>query len=304
MSGGEEERAMDEPSTDLVHDGTLSVDALRRLAERPAPFAPGAPRFWDDPHISASMLAAHLDPGKDGASRRADVIDRSVAWLLPSLGLRSGDALLDLGCGPGLYAERFACAGVRVTGIDLSRRSIEYARDRATQQHLAIDYIHGDYLEIAYRGAFDAAALIYGDLCALAPASRDLLLRAVHRALKEGGRFALDVTTPRHHADTGALNRWEVRDGGFWRPHPHLVLTQGFAWPADDLYLEQYIVIEASGATTVYRNWFQDYIPATITALLEGHGFRVESVWGDLTGRPYDGAEWIGILARKGETAP
>jgi SAM-dependent methyltransferase len=208
--------------------------------------------------------------------------------------------LLDLGCGPGLYCERFARAGLRVTGIDLSHRSIDYARKRAATQNLAIDYIHGDYLEMGHRDTFDAAVLIYGDLCTLAPEPRDRLLRAVHAALKHGGRVALDVTTPRHHAHTATLNRWEARDAGFWRPHRHLLLTQGFAYPADDVYLEQYIVIEASGAMTVYRNWFQDYSRATITRLLEDHELRVESVWGDLTGQLYDDrAEWIGIVARK-----
>lgn len=286
--------------TSLIHEGALSLDGLRGLSERPPPFAPGVSLFWDDPHISASMLAAHLDPTRDVASRRPETIDRSARWLVGALGLQPGDALLDLGCGPGLYCERFARAGLRVTGIDVSRRSIDHARMRAAERHLAIEYIHGDYLKMGYRDAFDAVVLIYGDLCPLAPQPRDRLLRAVHAALKEGGVFALDVTTPRHHARTAALNHWEVRDAGFWRPTPHLMLARGFAYPERDLFLAQYIVVEANGAMAVYRNWFQDYTLATITAVLQGHGFRVESAWGDLAGQPYDDTtEWIGVVARK-----
>lgn len=291
---------MDGTRINPMRDDVLDLDALRRLSERPQPFTPGAPDFWDDPHISASMLAAHLDPAHDAASRRPAVIDRSVRWLVKALDLRPGDALLDLGCGPGLYCDRFARAGLHVTGMDMSRRSIDHARAHAAAHGLAITYVHGDYLEMEYRDAFDAVVLIYGDLCALAPEPRDRLLRAVHAALSPRGRFVLDVTTPRHHTHLATLNHWEVRDAGFWRPSPHLLLSRGFSYSEQDLYLEQYIVVETNGVVTVYRNWFQDYTRAAITDLLEGHGFHIEDTWGDLTGQPYDdSAEWIGIVARK-----
>jgi SAM-dependent methyltransferase len=287
-------------TTALSHHGALRLDILRHLSERPEPFAPGAPRFWDDPHISASMLAAHLDSTNDAASRRPSVIDASVRWLLSALDLHPDHALLDLGCGPGLYSERFARAGLRVTGIDASQRSIAYARAHATERQLAIDYRHGDYLAMNFRHDFDAVVLIYGDLCALAPAQRDHLLAAISTALKADGRFALDVTTPRRHTATGDLNHWQAYDAGFWRPTPHLVLTQGFAYPDRAIFLEQYVVIDTDTTVTVYRNWFQDYTVATITEALERHGFAIDGVGSDLTGRPADpDAEWIGVVGHK-----
>jgi len=42
---------------------------LIALQEKPNPFTSGEPLFWDDPHISRQMLAAHLDPDIDAASR-------------------------------------------------------------------------------------------------------------------------------------------------------------------------------------------------------------------------------------------
>ena len=71
------------------------------LQQKPAPFTPGEALFWNDPHISAQMLKAHLDPAIEAASRKPETIDRSVAWLIDTLALKPGDALLDLGCGPG-----------------------------------------------------------------------------------------------------------------------------------------------------------------------------------------------------------
>ena len=37
--------------------------------------------FWNDEYISEQMLKAHLDPEFDGASRKLDVIEKSVAWI-------------------------------------------------------------------------------------------------------------------------------------------------------------------------------------------------------------------------------
>ncbi|WP_242607955.1 SAM-dependent methyltransferase [Xylanimonas ulmi] len=87
--------------------------------------------FWDDDHISAQMLAAHLAPDVEAASRTHEVIDRSARWIVEVLGLGHGDRVLDLGCGPGLYACRLAHGGVAVHGVDVSRRSVAHARQVA-----------------------------------------------------------------------------------------------------------------------------------------------------------------------------
>ena len=38
--------------------------------------------------------------------------------------LKPGMKLLDLGCGPGLYAERLVRAGIEVVGVDISENSL------------------------------------------------------------------------------------------------------------------------------------------------------------------------------------
>jgi SAM-dependent methyltransferase len=270
------------------------------LQGKPAPFTPGEPLFWDDPHISQQMLAAHLDPDTDAASRRPEVIDRSVSWLIETLGLKAGDSVLDLGCGPGLYASRFAQAGFKVTGVDYSRRSIAYARQYAFENDLDIGYRYQNYLALNEVNQYDTALLIYGDFCPLNPGQRAVLLQNVHRALKPNGRFVLDVTTRENRKRTSNKNRWYAAESGFWKPGPHLVLEEGFDYPEQSIWLDQFTVIEADGKISVYRNWFQDYTPETITGELQQGGFCVEGLWADFTGQPYTPAsEWIGLVTRK-----
>jgi SAM-dependent methyltransferase len=285
----------------LVSEGALHLDLLQQLCQRPAPFAPGEELFWDDPHISQQMLAAHLDPHTDAASRRPEVIDQTVDWLVSFLGLASRATLLDLGCGPGLYCERFSRHGLVVTGIDYARTSIAYAIAHAAEHGLAIQYVRGNYLHTPFPGEFDVIVMIYGDLCVLPPAQRDTLLGKVHAALREGGHFVCDVTTRRHRQRVGLRSSWSVHARGFWQPVPHLVLMQGFDYPEQDLYLDQYIVVTEDGQIAIYRNWFQDYSLDTITSVLATHGFAVKAAWSDLAGAPYDAqSEWIGIVAHMG----
>lgn len=276
------------------------ISQLIELQQKPEPFTPGEALFWDDPHISAQMLEAHLNPDIDAASRRPDTIDCSVKWLIETLELQVGDSILDLGCGPGLYASRFARAGLQVTGVDYSRRSLEYASKYAEENNLEIAYRYQNYLELNDENEYEAAFLIYGDFCPLSPEQRARLLQNVYRALKPNGNFVLDVSTRECRKKHGINNRWSTLKSGFCKPGPHLLLEDGFEYPELSIWLDQFVVIEANGKVSVYRNWFQDYTPESITAELVQSGFSVESLWGDLTGQSCTPAsEWIGVITHK-----
>ncbi len=107
----------------------------------------------------------------------------------------------------------------------------------------------------------------------------------------------LVFTTRECRRKYGNRNRWYAAQSGFWKPGHHLVLEEGFDYPEDLIWLDQFTVIEADGKVTVYRNWFQDYTPETITAELSQGGFVVESLYSDLLGTPYmPNTEWIGLI--------
>ncbi len=280
----------------------MDILTLCEYMQRPPAFAPGETRFWTDPHIACQMLAAHLDPDSDAASRRPETIQRSCDWIVETLNLQPGDAVLDLGCGPGLYAAILARHGLQVTGIDFSQNSIDYATQIARRDGLAITYRCQDYLQLEDEACFNAALLIYGDYCPLSPQQRLRLLANVLRALKPGGYFVLDVSTPHLRQREGLKNGWYAVPSGFWKASPHLVLEQGFAYPDQDIYLDQYLVIDEQGKLSMYRNWFQDFTADTIRRELEANGFIINSLWSDLTGQPYQpDTDWIGLIAHKPE---
>ena len=87
------------------------------------------------------MLKEHLSQEHDAASRRAAIIDGQVAWIHDHLLQGNPTRILDLCCGPGLYANRLARLGHRCVGIDFSPASIAYARERSEAGGLSCTYI-------------------------------------------------------------------------------------------------------------------------------------------------------------------
>src|SRR5262245_855909 len=234
----------DTPLSRSIASVGLDLALLDRLVARPRPFAPHGAPFWDDPHIGRSMLAAHLDPDREAASRPHARIDREVDWIARQLDLRPGAAVLDLGCGPGLYCSRLARRGLRVTGIDYSDVAVSYARGQAARDGLAIDYRLADYRTLDLVGAFDVVLLIYYDFGVLVDAERDEVLRRAARALRPGGRFVFDVLTPPVLGRRAGQRTWSLcSDGGFWREDAYLALTASYHYPALDAEVDQIVVL-------------------------------------------------------------
>ena len=65
--------------------------------------------------------------------------------------------LLDVGCGTGYFSQRFAAAGLRVTGIDPSQSAIEFARSRPGD----CGYVRGSATDLPFdEGVFDYCAAV------------------------------------------------------------------------------------------------------------------------------------------------
>lgn len=277
-----------------------AFSAIFRYSAKPPLFELGETLFWDDPHVSKGMLEAHLDPAHDAASRKAETINKTIEHLVSSNILKHGDRVLDLGCGPGLYSSKLCENGIKVTGVDISKRSIDFAIRYAEEKGLNIDYRCMDFLDIDYTSEFDVVLQIYGELCTFSDEKRDELLAKICKALRTDGLFIFDVSTRVQRMKNGLRNRWYVSDGGFWRPGRHMVLEQGFDYPEHDVWLDQYIVVDDNDNISVYRNWFHDYTSQSIGQVIENAGFQIVYVWDDLTGTVYkEGGDWIAIVGRK-----
>ena len=118
-----------------------------------------ASELWTDDHTSEQMLTFHLNENIDVASRKAAFIDRSVDWIVSRFGVSNDTKVADFGCGPGLYAARLARKQAIVTGIDFSKRSIQYAVEEAERSRLSICYVNQNYLDFETEDGADPKKL-------------------------------------------------------------------------------------------------------------------------------------------------
>ena len=273
--------------------------AINDLLKKPALYQESDIPFWDDEHISKQMLEAHLNPECEGASRSFAFIDRSVAWIKDQLPPAQNIQLLDVGCGPGLYAERFTHAGYHVTGIDFSKRSIQYAKRSAAEQGLAITYLYQNYLQLSLELHFDFAVMIYCDYGALSRDNRRLLMQKIYEHLKPGGKFLLDVFSMKKYADFTESQTWTCcPDGGFWSEKPYTVLNGNDRY-GNGVTLEQVAVLTQSEASVHYL-WTTCFTKESLLKETAEAGFQACGVFSDVAGSPYTKAsQTLAVLLEK-----
>ncbi len=239
--------------------------------------------FWDDEHISKGMLEAHLNIEWDAASRKLETICKSVEWI--SSLLPKGAAILDLGCGPGLYGARLSSKGFSVTGVDVSKRSIEYAKTHDMNSQ----YLNLNYVDDELSGSYDAVLMIYCDYAALSAPERRIVLNKIKGVLKPGGFFLFDVFNESvYERKIEKAIRVEYPNGGFWYPGAHVVNEGLFLFPEERASVT-YDIIEADGEKREYLIWDTCYSLERLSAELASCGFRCREIYDDVCGAVYSG---------------
>ncbi len=246
---------------------------LKRIHEIKAaqPYVKGSHMMWTDPYISRKLLAVHLDPLNAAASRTPQAIDDTVAHIHKRI--RPGSRILDLGCGPGLYAGRLAALGHHVTGVDFSENSIEYAKSRPETARYDIRYMQANYLELSFAEEFDLVMMIYCDFGVLIPDDRALLIELIHKALKPGGRFFFDAITEDAADRLVYGTSWESENGGFFGPEPYVCLNDSRRFTAEKATLDQHMVIFEDGSSKLYRFWNHYFNLEDVHRMFLSNGF-------------------------------
>jgi len=272
-------------------------ELLLDFSERPAPFSRYTVKeLWTRPHLARQMLDFHLSQETDLASRRLESIDHVVEWIDAQLNL-SNKRVCDLGCGPGLYAERFAAQGADVTGVDFSGHSLKYAESQGSG---SVSYLEADYLLDDLPTGFDLVTLIYTDFCSLSSKQRGLLLQRMRSMLNPGGHVALDVAAIASLSakEEQTIVEYRMMDG-FWAPDDYIGMQRTFVYLEDCLSLDRYLIVQPNENWQIF-NWTQYFTPLSIENELRDAGFQVDHLAGDLSGTPLQPeSDLIGVIASK-----
>jgi SAM-dependent methyltransferase len=141
------------------------------------------PSHWFEPladHLGGAYLRYSFTKGTR----------QEVDHLVGALGLRAGQRVLDVGCGPGRHAAELARRGLLVHGVDISERFVELAKrdapDGATFERL-------DARTLPFEHVFDAAICLCQGAFGLMvdEGDDDDVVAGIARALVPGGVLGL-----------------------------------------------------------------------------------------------------------------
>ena len=177
-----------------------------------------------------------------------DGLSQHSAAVFPTLPVRAGDRVLDVGCGFGdtavLLARRVGLSG-SVLGVDCCDAFLDYARRAADAKRIEnVEFMRGD-AEIALpRGEFDFVFARFGTMFFANPVAG---LRNMRRALKPGGRMVHIV--------------WRNREDNPWLSMAKEIVLDYLPQPGDD-------------ALTCGPGPFSMSNPDTITAMMKSAGYE------------------------------
>ncbi len=230
-------------------------------------------QLWLDRTMTYS---AALFDGDDETLEQAQA--NKYQRMLALLEAKTGDHLLEIGCGWGGFACAAARAGHRVTGITLSPAQLAYARQRITRAGLEdqVELRLQDYRDL--RGTFDHVVSIEMFEAVGEPYWPAFFAR-LRDCLKPGGRAALQVITiddalfPQYRRGTDFIQRY-IFPGGLL-PAPSLFFAQaegaGFAERSRDFSGGHY-------AETLAR-WERRFLAVREQLTAQGFGDRFLRMW-------------------------
>ena len=120
-------------------------------------------------------------------------IAKEVNFVEESLAVAKGAMLLDLGCGTGRHAIELTRRGYKVVGFDLSLPMLAKAAEEAQERGQKLNFVQGDMREMTFEDTFDGIYSWNTSFGFFEEDKNQQVIQRVHKALKKGGQFVLEV---------------------------------------------------------------------------------------------------------------
>jgi SAM-dependent methyltransferase len=209
------------------------------------------------------------------------------------LKLPAGGRVLDCPCGNGRHSLDLAARGYRTTGIDLAAEFIAEAKGAAAGAGLEAEFLERDMRGIDAAGEFDGAFCFGNSFGYLGYQGDGAFLTAVSRALKRGGRFALDTGLVAESLLPKLENRRWMQLGDI------LYLSVNRYEAAESRLDTQYTFIREGRRETRDAS-YSIYTLAELRRMLSAAGLLATEYYGGFDRRPYEmGSQRLLLVAEK-----
>jgi SAM-dependent methyltransferase len=223
---------------------------------------------WWQTFFDENYLAVGLLPIK----RRKTNAD--VQFIQKALSPRKGSRILDVCCGIGRHTLELSKLGYRATGVDFSEKYLAVARSRARRRGIKATFEQQDLRRLPYEARFDAAICMWTSFGYFENEADDhRALRSVHRALKPGGAFLIELINRDWLIANFEPLGWTKMKGGYLLEKRHLD-TRNSRIRGDWTYILDGKVTHKSISLRVYS-------VHELVSALEKARFRVVNLFGD-----------------------
>ena len=201
-------------------------------------------------------------------------IKREVDFIEKALNLKEDMKILDLACGQGRHAIELAKRGYNVVGLDYSDYLLNVAKERTREEKVKVKFVKGDMRNLPFENEFDAIYNMFTSFGYFSDEDNFKVLKSVHRALKPGGKFLLDIVNI----------FWLVKNfqHEMWLKTENLIcLEQNEFNPVNMRCTNKRIVFEKGKEIDQKEHTVRCYTAGEISFLMKLAGLEVEKIYGD-----------------------
>ncbi len=215
--------------------------------------------------------------GEDYLRAMAKISDEQIAtevdFIEDSLGVAKGGTMLDLACGTGRHAIEFARRGYQAVGFDLSLTMLARAADEAQDRDQKLNFVQGDMREMPFENAFDGVYCWNTSFGFFDEEKNASVIGKVHRALRAGGQFVLDVVNRDFIASHAPSLVWFEGDGCVCMDEMQI------DWITSRMRVKRTMMID-DGRSKEIEYSIRVYSLHELGKLLHDQGFRIAEVSG------------------------
>lgn len=168
-----------------VHDGKGEFKMIRKYPWR----------YDDMKQVGVDYSSISEVEAYDEQMAKLRDVKRETENAIELLGIGPDDLVAEFGTGTGEFCLEVAKHCKRVIGIDVSKRMLEYARDKMKQRGIVnIDFIHGSFLTYQHSGTPIDFVITQLALHHLPDFWKQIALNRIHAILREGGTLYVKDT--------------------------------------------------------------------------------------------------------------
>lgn len=215
--------------------------------------------------------------GEDYLRATGKITDAQIAtevdFIEDSLGVAKGGTMLDLACGTGLHTVEFARRGYQAVGFDLSLTMLARAAEEAQERGQKVNFVQGDMREMPFENAFDGIYCWNTSFGFFDEEKNASVIGNVHRALRAGGQFVLDVVNRDFITSQAPSLVWFEGDGCVCMDEMQI------DWITSRMRVKRTMMIE-DGRSKETEYSIRVYSLHELGKLLHDQGFRIAEVSG------------------------